>query len=381
MSTPRFRVWFGDAEASEDDLARIEEIEVTQEIDKFWEARIRTTMCLDAQGHWQHRSDTVAAAFTRMRVELDAGNGTFVPLIDGPVTSFDSRMDSQPGRSTATFVVRDDSVFLNRDEGTEVFRDKTDSQVADELLRSVDAIDDTRIEATSATHAISSRRGTKLRCLSELARANERRVFVLPGPEPGKSIGCFLSDPRQAEGDLPALTLIGDARNLGDATIEEDSESPERTSAQRLRIADGALASFQTSAADLGVGGDRPALPADLTPLRLLPPADATREDPQAAASGRARQSGYAYKLSSRLIPGCYAAALQPHRRVRIECGDTPYSGDWLLAKVVHRITPSIYTQSFEAWGDAGTEVSAAPVAEATGGGLSLSFSASVGVF
>jgi hypothetical protein len=381
MSTPSFRVWFGDAEASEDELARIEEIEVTQEIDKFWEARIRTTMCLDAQGRWQHRNDLVAEAFTRMRIELDPGNGAFVPLIDGPVTSFDSRLDSQPGRSTATFVVRDDSVLLNRDEGTEVFRDKTDSQVADEVLRSIDQIDDTRIEPTTATHAITSRRGTKLLFLGELARVNERRVFVLPGAEPGRSIGCFLPDPRSAEGDLPPLHLIGDARNLGDATIDEDSESPERTSGRRLRLSDGALASFETSAADLGVGGDRPALPADLTPLRLLPPGDATREDPQAAVAGRARGSGYAYKLSSRVIPGCYAAALVPYLRVRIECGDTPYSGDWLVAKVVHRITPSVYTQSFEAWGDAGTEVPDAPVAEATGGGLSVSFSASVGVF
>ncbi len=381
MGTPKFRVWFGDAEASEDDLARIEEIEVVQEIDKFWEARIRTTMCLDAQGRWRHRSDTVAAAFSRMRIELDPGNGAFVPLIDGPVTGFDSRLDSQPGRSTASFVVRDDSVFLNRDEGAEVFRDKTDSQIVDELLRSVDPIDDTRIEPTTATHAITSRRGTKLRLLDALARANERRFFVLPGPEPGRSIGCFLPDPRRAEGDLPPLHLIGDARNLGDATIDENSESPERTSGRRLRLADGALVSFETSAADLGVGGARPAVPADLTPLRLLPPGDATREDPQAAVSRRARDSGYAYKLTTRVIPGCYAAALVPHRRVRIECGDTPYSGDWLIAKVTHRITPSVYTQSFEAWGDASTEVAAAPVAEATGGGLSVSFSAGVGVF
>ena len=127
MGETRFRVWFGSREASEDELARIEEIEVTQEMDKFWEARLRMTMCLDAQGRWQHRPDVVAGPFTRVRVELDPGNGRFVPLIDGPVSNFESSLDSQPGRSTATFAVRDDSVFLNREEATEVFRDKTDS--------------------------------------------------------------------------------------------------------------------------------------------------------------------------------------------------------------------------------------------------------------
>jgi hypothetical protein len=146
MSEVKFRVWFGTREASEDDLARIEEIEVTQEMDKFWEARMRMTMCLDAQGGWQHRPDTVAAPFSRVRIELDPGNGSFVPLIDGPVSNFESMLNSQPGRSTATFAVRDDSVFLNREDGTEVFRDRTDSQIADEVLRSIDQIDDTRIE-------------------------------------------------------------------------------------------------------------------------------------------------------------------------------------------------------------------------------------------
>ena len=134
-------------------------------------------------------------------------------------------------------------------------------------------------------------------------------------------------------------------------------------------------------AANLGIGGNRPAIPAGTEPLRLLPPADALREDPQAAVSGRARDAGYAFKLSSSVIPGCYAAVLVPYVKVRVECGSTPYSGDYLITKVVHRITPSLYSQSFEARSDGSTEVPDAPVAEAPGGGLSVSFSASVGVF
>ena len=381
MGETKFRVWFGSREASEDELARIEEIEVTQEMDKFWEARLRMTMCLDAQGRWQHRPDVVAGPFTRVRVELDPGNGRFVPLIDGPVANFESSLDSQPGRSTATFAVRDDSVFLNREEATEVFRDKTDSQVADEVLRSIGQIDDTRIEATPATHPLTTRRGTKLMFLGELARANERRVFVLPGSEPGRSIGCFLPDPEQPTSDLPALRLIGDDRNLSSASIEEDSESPERTRGSTLRLSDGVLTSFDVSASDLRIDGDRPAIAEDLTPLRLLPPADALREDPEAAATGRARDAAYAYKLASSVIPGCYAAVLSPYVKVRVECGSTPYSGNYLLTKVVHRITPSLYSQTFEAKSDGSTDVDDSPVAEAPGGGLSVPFSASVGVF
>jgi len=381
MSDTKFRVWYGEREASEEELARIEEIEVTQEVDRFWEARVRTAMCLDAQGHWQHRPDEIGTAFTRMRVELDPGNGRFVPLIDGAIANLETRLDSQPGRSTATFAVRDDSVLLHREEANEVFRNQKDSDIAEQVLKSIPEIADTRIEPTASTNPVTTRRGTKLAFLTQLARANERRVYVLPGEQPGRSIGCFEPDPAEPNGDYPTLVLIGNARNLADATIEEDSESPERTSARTLRLSDGSLASFDADTAALGISGDRPAVPQDLTPLRQLPPEHALRDDPQAAATARAREAGYAYKLSSRVVPGCYPAVLVPYQRVRVECGTTPYSGSYLLTKVVHRITPSLYSQEFEAKGNGSTEISTAPVAEVAGGGLSISFSASVGVF
>jgi hypothetical protein len=379
MGVARFRVWFGAQEAGEDDLARIEEIEVTQEVDRFWEARLRMSMCLDAGGRWQHRTDSIAA-FSRVRVELDPGSGDFVPLIDGPVAHFEWRLDSQPGRSTATFAVRDDSVFLNREEGTEVFRDLKDSEIADQVFRTAREIAETDIAATEATHPIATRRGTALQFLIERAAENDRHVYVLPGSKPGRSVGCFKPFPRDA-GTLPPLRLIGDDRNLADATIQEDSESPEITSGRTLRLADGQLAAFDTSATDLGISAGRPGVPAGKEAKRLLPPDRALRESPEAAASGAAREAGYAFKLESTVIPGCYPAALTPYSRVRIECGRTPYSADWLITKVVHRITPSLYSQRFTARSDAATDTSDAPVAEAPGGGLAVSFSASVGVF
>lgn len=383
MSGTAFRAWFGNAEASADDLARIEEIEVTQEIDKFWEARVRTSICLDAQGRWQHGPDAVAKApFTRMRVEIDPGNGSFVPLIDGPISNFESRLDSQPGRSSATFVVRDDSVFLDRDEDTEVFRDLKHSEIAEQVMRRIEQIAETRVDPpTTATYPAVTRRGTLLMLLVRLARANARRVYVLPGATPGKSIGCFLPDPEQPDAALPPLRLIGDDRNLGDATITEDSEAPERSRGSVLRLADGSLASFEANAADLRIDGDRPAVPAEQTAKRLLAPADALADELTEAATARARESACAYRLSANVIAGCFGAVLTPGVKVRVECGSTPYSGNYLITKVVHRITPSLYSQSFEAKSDGSTEVAAAPVAEAPGGGLSVSFSASVGVF
>jgi hypothetical protein len=386
MAGMRFRLWFGDRAASADELARVEQIEVTQEMDAFWEAHVRMALCLDANGTWQHWPGDTATPFSRVRIELDLGSGRFVPLIDGPLAGVDAGLDAQPGRSTATMVVRDDSAFLDRDEEAEAaFENRSDSDVAQTLFeRFSQVIGETRVPATQGTPATTTRRGTVLTFLRRLARLNGRHAYVLPAAQQGgKSIGCFLPDPGASDGasDLPPLVMIGIGRNLADAEITEDPRGPERTRSRVLRVNDQGVTTFETSAQDLGLMRDLPATPADLTPRRLLHPADNQREDPTAAVSGQARRRGYVYHLRSRVLPGCYGAVLTPYNKVRVDAGATPYSGDYLITRVVHRITPSLYTQELEAKTDSTSKVSGAAVAEALGGGLGVSVSASVGIF
>lgn len=383
MADMRFRLWFGERAASAEELARVEQIEVTQEMDACWEAHVRMALCLDANGTWQHWPGDTAAPFSRVRIEIDLGSGRFVPLIDGPLAGVDAGLDAQPGRSTATLVVRDDSAFLDRDEEAEgPFENKSDSEVVQTLFgRFSQVIGETRIPPTQGTPAITTRRGTVLTFLRGLARHNGRHAYVLPAEQQGgKSIGCFLPDPGEPA-DLPALVMIGIARNLADAEVTEDPRGPERTRSRVLRLNDQGVTTFETSAQDLGLMRDLPATPADLTPRRLLHPADNHREDPSAAVGAQARRRGYVYHLRSRVVPGCYGAVLTPYRKVRVDAGATPYSGDYLITRVVHRITPSLYTQELEAKTDSTSTVRGAAVAEALGGGLHVSVSASVGIF
>lgn len=381
MAEPRFRVWFGDRGASDDELRRIEQIEVTQEVDAFWEARMQLALCLDTDGRWLHWPGDSHSPFSRVRIDVDPGGGRFVPLIDGPLVSVDAALDAQPGRSTATIVVRDDSAFLNRDEAVEApFERRSDSQVAEDLFGRFEQIATTRIDGTGATPEMTTRRATVLQFLRELGRASDRHAYVLPGDEPGKSIGCFLPDPQGAT-DLPPLKLIGEGRNLANASITQQPEGGARTQAQVLRVDDQGVTRFEASAADLGLMRALPAMPADLAPRRLLHPSDNTRADPQGAASAQARRDGYLFKLASHVLPGCYGGVLQPYQKVRVDAGATPYSGDYLITKVVHHITPSVYWQELEAETDSVSEVPAAKVAEALGGGLQLDVSASVGIF
>lgn len=381
MPEPRFRIWFGDTAASEELLRRVETVEVTQEMDAIWEARLDIALCLDEGGAWLHWPGDTATPFSRVRIEIDIGTGRFVPLIDGPLVSLDASLDAMPGKSTATMVIRDDSAILNRDEDTEPpFEHRTDSQIAEEMFGRFAEIRETRITGTEATPETTTRRGTVLQFLRDLARANDRHAYVLPGETRGASIGCFLPDPGGVDG-LPPLRMIGDGRNLANARVGEDPDGAERTRVQTLRVDDQGTTTFETSAADLGLMRDLPARPIDLTPRRLLHPGDNVRPDPNAAATGQARRAGYVYTLTSDVIPGCYPAVLVPYQKVRLDAGKTPYSGDYLITRVVHSITPSLYAQQLEAKTDSVSAVSGAQVAAALGGGLQLSVSANVGIF
>lgn len=381
MGEARFRVWFGERAAGEDELRRIENIEVVQSMDATWEARVDVVLCVDEAGSWLHWPGDSAAPFSRVRIEIDPGDGSFVALIDGPLVGIDASLDSQPGRSGATLLVRDDSAFLGREEDTEPpWEFKKDSDIVEELFGRFAEIADVRIEPTEATPASTTRRGSVLDFLHELALLNERHAYVLPGAEPGQSIGCFLPDPSDA-GTLPPLVLLGSGRNLVNASITQDPDAGGEYFAQTLSTDDQGVATLQNGASELGLLRELPAVPLDLRPRRLLHPADNTRGDAAAALAAQARRDGYVYRLVSQVVPGCYAAVLNPYLKVRVDTGATPYSGDYLITRVTHRITPSQYTQELEAQADSVSAAAAADVAESLGGGLSLSFSASVGIF
>lgn len=379
MSDVSLRMYFGDRAATQSELDRIEEITVEQEMDMAWEARVRLLLCLDANGRWRHRQDEFAEPFSRVRIELKVGNGAFIPLIDGPVASFDTTMDSQPGRSHVNLVVRDDSVLLNRDEETEVFEDRADEDIARAVFGRFPQISNTRIQPTGAPQRVTVRRGTAIQFLRELARAHEYHAYVLPGDRRGRSIGCFLPDP-----DGPAryrpLVLMGADRNVADVQVLEDSEGPQRTRGSTLRLRDQQVVSAQSRTQDLTLMHEFPAVSDDQSALRQLPPEDNDREDPEVRTRAATRRASYAYRLSARLIPGCYPAVLAPYQRVSVQAGNTPYSGDYLLTKVTHRVTPSVYTQQLEAKSDSRTDPEAS-AGQVSGGGVSVSFSTSSGIF
>ncbi len=374
-----FRLYFGETPATREELGLIEEIEVEQEMDVAWEARIRLFLCLDEQGRWRRGPNQFAEPFSRVRVELRVTDA-FVPLIDGPVASYDTALDSRPGRSTVTLVVRDDSVLMNREEAAEVFEERGDDAIAREIFGRFPTIAETRVEPAGSGRPAAARRGTAIRYLRELARAHEYHAYVLPGSQPGRSVGCFLPDPAEP-GDFPPLVLLGTGRNVLDLEVHEDSERPETSRARTLRLGDQQVVAAETGMQDLALVRPLPPLSGAEPASRLVRPEEIDREDPETRTRAQARRASYAYRASGRLVPGCYPAVLSPYQRVAVEVGDLPLSGEWLLTKVTHRITPDLYTQAIEAKCDSRQEPAAAGAPGAGGGGLSVEFSASISIF
>lgn len=348
MGGAAFRMYFGTRPATAQELAQVEEIVVEQEVSMAWEARVRLALCMDDAGRWRRRAGEIAPPFTRVRIEVQQGEGAFTPLIDGPVAGYATELSSQPGVSVANLVVRDDSVLMNREESTEVFEDRSDSDLAAEMFGRFATIPETDILPTDTAAPTTVKRGSPIQFVRELARANGYWGYVLPGDTAGASVGCF-RPPSTAAPTIPPLTLFGAGRNLISAEFSEDSEGPERTVAHAMRISDQQLVSAERSYEDETLMGALPQVSGDGAALRQLPPEDAVREDPEPRAEARARMAAYALKMTASVMPGCYDTVLAPYRTVTLRAGDLNYSGDWLIWKVTHRIDASVYTQEIEA--------------------------------
>ena len=232
-----YRVYFDGEAASSDELAAIASIVVDQELDAAWEARMQIAICADERGNWRE-GDRYAEDFTRVRIELRLGNDDFTPLIDGPVVIRASDLSSEPGQSSLTLTVRDDSVYLNRRAAPAVFEESRDSAIARAIYDDCAEIHDTDVEDTPAAQGdrppAGVQQGTAIEALRTLARRHGMHAYVLPGDREGRSVGVFRRLPTRPSGDLPELVSMGVQRNVDRIQAEVNSERPAQVIAETL---------------------------------------------------------------------------------------------------------------------------------------------------
>src|SRR5882762_1823316 len=135
MGVVEFKMFLDGSSATTEQLDKIDEIVVDQAVDRAWEARLKIPVCVNNDGKWDSEDEAWMKAFTSIRVEVNPGDGKFVPLIDGPVVGFDSARSALPGKSVVTVVVHDESALLNREAKVDVQQKKSDSDLARQIFR------------------------------------------------------------------------------------------------------------------------------------------------------------------------------------------------------------------------------------------------------
>jgi len=361
MGQIRYRIYVDDGPTTREQLDEVEDVSVEQAIDTSWTARLRIPISTDEKGQWGGTSQKFQSPFARVRVELDPGDGKFVPLIDGPIVGADRDMSSEPGESFHTVLVYDDSVFLNRNERQFKFENKLDHEIASSIYRAAEHIGSTDVDRNTPPPAgglppVEFQRGTELQVLRRLAGRQGMYAYVLPGKAPGESIGVFKPLPEEPDG-LPDLVLLGPDRNVAAFAAREDSQSPATVEAQALSITDKAVRRASASFRDVKLLGTKPAAESlGKAARRLLPPGKDGSVDPKTAVTAAAKALANAFTANGSVLGETYGAVLAPYRVVTVKGVDERQSGTYVIKSVTHKMTRSVYEQSFALMRNASSE-------------------------
>jgi hypothetical protein len=361
MGQIRYRIYVDDGPTTREQLDEVEDVSVEQAIDTSWTARLRIPISTDEKGNWGGTNKKFQSPFARVRVELDPGDGKFVALIDGPIVGADRDMSSEPGESFHTVLVYDDSVFLTRNERQFKFENKLDHEIASSIYKGAEHIDSTDIDKGTPPPAgglppVEFQRGTEMEVLRRLAGRQGMYAYVLPGKEPGASVGVFKPLPEEPDG-LPALVLLGPDRNVASFSAKQDSQSPATVEAQSLSITDKAITRASASFRDVKLLGEKPAAESlAKAGKRLLPPGKDGSVDAKTAVKALAHALAYSFTANGSVLGDSYGAVLAPYRVVTVKGVDEKQSGNYVIKSVTHKMTRSVYEQSFALMRNASSE-------------------------
>ena len=349
MATTQYRLYFDNAPVEQAQIDLFTEIRVDQAIGLAAEAELDLPVSVDDTGVWSGQDDDFCAPFHRVRIEVQIGDGDFVPLIDGPVVAQRFALKAEPDDSHVTLVVHDDSVLLNRDEKVVVFEEKAASEIAESLISEVGLtpqVDDTPPEGGALTRYV-VQRGTNMQMLRQLARRNGMWAYVKPGPRPGKSIGVFARPSFDPSG-LPEILLLGPDRNIDVFSVEFDALRPLKAQAGSITIADKSELNSDVESASLAPLGDE-AVHAVLSPtgIALLARTREEQADIDAATQAAVDLSAFAYSAQGELTNDLYGGIIQPYQVVSVAGIGGRLSGNYVVSRVSHKLTDASYQQQF----------------------------------
>ncbi len=331
----------------------IETITVELGIDLAGEARIELELCIDDRGRWKGVSADYTKAWQRMRIEVKNGSSPWVPLIEGPIVARSSMMSSEPGQSMLTLVVRDDSVYLNKQAKVQVFEGKSDRDVARKLLTTsplkraeVDEVPD-RPKDRKLQHVQCC---TEIELLRDIADPYDMHVYVKPGAEADQTVGYMKAlDPKQTPA-VPALVLVGPRRNIESFHVRDVVGNASTAAGAQLDI-EGMKVTKKTMTwtENVLVGDDTETAadaPKDLGQILVNPIFGAFHNLAEVLKRIQQRNS-YTVTASGTILGGCYDGVLRPYETVEVGGVDTRQCTRYVVKEVTHSLGRSEYRQDF----------------------------------
>jgi len=172
-------------------------------------------------------------------------------------------------------------------------------------------------------------------------------VYVLPGDQPGRSVGCFKRFSTRPS-NLPPLILLGPDRNVVYVTVSGDAESPATAQAFSLSVTDRTVTSAQSSFNDVELLGENQAFASESdTGTQLAPPGPSSRVDTRRRAEALTEQASFMLEARGTVLSDCYDGVLRPYQVVNVRAINDTLSGNYLIHQVTHVLTRSAYSQSF----------------------------------
>jgi hypothetical protein len=355
MATIEYTIFFDNQQADQTTLDKVDEVNVVQQVDQAWEARLKIPVCVNNDGKWDGEEETWMRPYNRVRVEVKVGNAAPVALIDGPVVGFEGERSTEPGKSIVTLVVQDDTAFLNREDELAFYQTGTDSDIARDIFtKAKDIQGPIDIDPVPAQpdnpSSVVAQRGTKIQILRSLAARHRRwHAYVLPGSAAGQSVRAFKKFPVKPDG-LPALFLFGPGRNLTSFNATNNNSEARDVTASTLAIKNKNIVTKTASSSDATLLGGESANKANKSKSTFrLPPGQNDSVDLDSAVQGEVDRASYSISATGSVIPFCYDSVLSPYRAVDVVLSDSPYSSTYILTRVVHNLSRSLYTQQFSA--------------------------------
>lgn len=352
MQTAKYRIYVDGAAIAQQALDTIDTIVVEQEMDQTWTASIAILVRTSDRGHWAGEDSSLIKPLVQIRIEVAVDDGkSWIPLIDGPVTGYEASLSPEPGQSTLQVRVSDDSIRLWRQDDTQRWTGKTDTDKACNIFRQSGVVHDVRFDPTDAGTGdrpkATMQRGTLLETLQLLARNHPLfHAWVAAGDTRGQSIGMFKREDTAPSG-LPPLILLGLGRNLDSFSANSDQQRAADVTSWQLNLSDLSVKSGKASYGDQVAGNDVPAVPPANTAKIMVPPGCGYGVDADEVAKRHAADLGVLFEARGTVRSRCYGGVLQPYKMVEVTSVNGRLSGNYVIKSVTHTLARSEYTQEF----------------------------------